>query len=487
MESENCYKFLKKRHIAFLRRCLSILPQSAVSYDTSRMTVLFFALSGLDILGALEEIPKNECEEIIEWIYTLQLTSSDGHKYGGFRGGHCISNIFAATPTKAEGPQGVPAGPNSKSSPAAECNGHSMNSAKKDNLLDIRLSEGQIPAKILRQFAPAHQDNSPSSNNSPSSTPLRHDQSKGRCFSPSNNCGASRNASHLDRDLDSAHIAMTYSALASLVVLGDDLRRVDKQAVLRHVASLQCPDGSFFSNCGGSENDLRFVYCAAVVCYLLGDMQAINASAAIRYVKDCLVSRPHVPWFNDTCKDARRARLRAARAFKRRPTTENEIAYKKAKSKCRYIFKRARLNSSCSLSMEELHGLVRWLLMRQENEAGRVATEEINILAGGIQGRPNKPADTCYTFWIGAALKMLGCADMLDKPLLQQFVLSTQDPLTGGLSKHSNGQPDGMHTFLGLSGLAVLGLHDELNKVDPALNITLRAKSHWKSLKMDER
>lgn len=36
--------------------------------------------------------------------------------------------------------------------------------------------------------------------------------------------------------------------------------------------------------------------------------------------------------------------------------------------------------------------LVRWLVWRQSE--------------GGLQGRPNKPPDTCYTFWVGAALKV---------------------------------------------------------------------------------
>ena len=36
------------------------------------MTIAFFALSGLDLLGALHKIEKQK-EGIIEWIYSLQL------------------------------------------------------------------------------------------------------------------------------------------------------------------------------------------------------------------------------------------------------------------------------------------------------------------------------------------------------------------------------------------------------------------------------
>ena len=44
-------------------------------------------------------------------------------------------------------------------------------------------------------------------------------------------------------EYECAHIAMTYTALASLVILGDDLRRVNKPAVIEGLKALQLPDG----------------------------------------------------------------------------------------------------------------------------------------------------------------------------------------------------------------------------------------------------
>ena len=73
---------------------------------------------------------------------------------------------------------------------------------------------------------------------------------------------------------------------------------------------------------------------------------------------------------------------------------------------------------------------------------------------------------------------------MLDKSLLRDFVLSTQDPVTGGLSKHSTGRPDGLHTFLALSGLSLLEVEEELSPVVPALNITERAYRHLQALRL---
>jgi geranylgeranyl transferase type-1 subunit beta len=43
-------------------------------------------------------------------------------------------------------------------------------------------------------------------------------------------------------------------------------------------------------------------------------------------------------------------------------------------------------------SEKELNRIKRWCIMRQQN---------------GYHGRPNKPVDTCYSFWVGATLKVI--------------------------------------------------------------------------------
>ena len=139
---------LHKRHAKFFQRSLAVLPCSLSSYDTQRVTIAFFALSGLDLLGCLELVSE-QSPHIIEWLYSCLVISREAERehWSGFRG----------------------------------------------------------------------------------STTLK--------LSPS-----SPGPSH---DHDHGHIAMTYTALASLVILGDDLARVDRQAVLAGVKALQLPDGSF--------------------------------------------------------------------------------------------------------------------------------------------------------------------------------------------------------------------------------------------------
>lgn len=115
-----------------------------------------------------------------------------------------------------------------------------------------------------------------------------------------------------------------------------------------------------------------------------------------------------------------------------------------------------------SLSEVQVNGLKRWLLNRQID---------------GFQGRPNKPVDTCYSFWIGATLKMLGCYNLVNYEMNRGYVLSTQNEITGGLAKWTSNVPDPLHTYLGLAGLSLMK-ENKLIDVAPSLNITKRALMH---------
>jgi geranylgeranyl transferase type-1 subunit beta len=72
---------------------------------------------------------------------------------------------------------------------------------------------------------------------------------------------------------DPANINATYFALASLLILGDDLKRVKRKATLRWVCEMQRDDGSFGETIvdGKREGgrDPRLGYCATGVRYVL--------------------------------------------------------------------------------------------------------------------------------------------------------------------------------------------------------------------------
>jgi geranylgeranyl transferase type-1 subunit beta len=234
---------------------------------------------------------------------------------------------------------------------------------------------------------------------------------------------------------------MTYTALASLLILGDDLSRVHHSAIIEGLKSLQLPDGSFQPMAYGCESDVRFIYCACCISYMLNDWSGIDQDKAVEYIR-----------------------------------MSQGYDYGIAQGPCMESHGGSTFCGIASLSLmghldgafsdKKLEGLKKWCLFRQQT---------------GFNGRPNKPVDTCYSFWVGAALKLLGCYDLIDKESNRSYVLETQCPITGGLGKYIDSHPDALHSYLGLSGLAVLGDLSVL-AVDPALNISQRAVEHLRSL-----
>lgn len=49
---------------------------------------------------------------------------------------------------------------------------------------------------------------------------------------------------------------------------------------------------SFYALPEGSENDIRFIYCAASICYMLDDWSGMDTQKAIEYIRGSLVG-----WF----------------------------------------------------------------------------------------------------------------------------------------------------------------------------------------------
>ncbi|KAL9042726.1 MAG: hypothetical protein Q9180_000384 [Flavoplaca navasiana] len=75
-------EFNKSTHIRYFLRCLkTFLPTAYTSNDSQRMTLAFFVLCGIDLLGALDtNITADERAAYVDWIYACQ------HPHGGFRG-----------------------------------------------------------------------------------------------------------------------------------------------------------------------------------------------------------------------------------------------------------------------------------------------------------------------------------------------------------------------------------------------------------------
>ena len=84
--------------------------------------------------------------------------------------------------------------------------------------------------------------------------------------------------------------------------------------------------------------------------------------------------------------------------------------------------------------------------------------------SGGLNGRPEKQADVCYSWWILSALSIMGRVEWINTSKLGQFILNCQDDDDGGIADRPNNMPDVYHTFFGLSGLSLIGHLDKIGK-----------------------
>ncbi|CAG8839209.1 38668_t:CDS:2, partial [Gigaspora margarita] len=168
-QTEDVKVFDRDKTIGYFKRCLEFLPKPYESSDTHRMTLAFYSLSGLDLLGVLEtEFTQERINNWIDWIYAQQILPDENNpelneRICGFRG-----SPFS----------GLPYNPN-----------------------------GVISSFIIG-------------------------------VNKYIKCRASR------LPFDASNLAMTYTALASLLILGDDLSRVDKSAIINAMKYLQKDDGS---------------------------------------------------------------------------------------------------------------------------------------------------------------------------------------------------------------------------------------------------
>uniref|UniRef100_A0AAV2JXL3 TROVE domain-containing protein n=1 Tax=Knipowitschia caucasica TaxID=637954 RepID=A0AAV2JXL3_KNICA len=59
---------------------------------------------------------------------------------------------------------------------------------------------------------------------------------------------------------------------------------------------------------------------------------------------------------------------------------------------------------------------------------------ERQLPSGGLNGRPEKLPDVCYSWWVLASLKIIGKIHWIDKDKLRGFILACQDEETGGFA-----------------------------------------------------
>ena len=134
-----------------------------------------------------------------------------------------------------------------------------------------------------------------------------------------------------------------------------------------------------------------------------------------------------------------------------------------------------RLQSALSKCDQER--LKRWLVLKQ---------------SCGFQGRPNKDPDTCYSFWIGATLKLLGGEHLINREKNLDFIDHCTNWRTGGITKHPGGTVDALHTYLALSALSLDIMDARINITSLSLSTFEKKRTiswhvkpvNWKSIRM---
>lgn len=227
---------------------------------------------------------------------------------------------------------------------------------------------------------------------------------------------------------DHIHITMTMTGLLSLLILGDDLGNVERRKIAASLAYLQLPNGAFLASRLSTENDLRFVYCACVVAFILNDWSGIKKDLCTKFILQCRTYEY---------------------AFGQIPGAEAHGG-----STFCAIAALALLDQLKTLDHQE--ELIHWCLQRQ--------TE-------GFNGRPNKPDDSCYSWWIVATLKLLEKDFLINYQTNETFLHATESKITGGFSKWPDSSADPLHSYLSLAGLALMN-HRTLKSIHPALIVS---------------
>ena len=227
------------------------------------------------------------------------------------------------------------------------------------------------------------------------------------------------------------HLLYTLSAVQLLVQL-DRVDLIDKPSLCSFIKSLQQEDGSFMGDQWG-EVDTRFSFCAIACLTLIDQLNAVDIDLATDFVLKC---------------------LNFDGGFGCIPGAESHAGQIYCCLGFLSLVKRLDALDESTRNM-----LAWWLCERQLEKSG------------GLNGRPEKLPDVCYSWWVLASLKILGKERWINSEKLSQFILAAQDEETGGIADRPGNIPDPFHTLFGVTGLSILKKFDEqkIRPVNPVL------------------
>ncbi|KAK5107462.1 hypothetical protein LTR62_001260 [Meristemomyces frigidus] len=227
-----------------------------------------------------------------------------------------------------------------------------------------------------------------------------------------------------------AHILYTgYSVQILTMVNGfaelEEKMPNSKCKVASFAASLQQADGRFAGDEWG-ETDTRFLFSAFYTLSLLGYMPhqrpeetpLIDVKAATAHIKACQN-------FDGAFGVAPGAESHSGQVF----------------TCCGALAIAGELDSHLGEAGKDRLGA--WLSERQ-------------LPSGGLNGRPEKLVDVCYSWWVVSSLAMIDRLHWIDKQKLTAFILQCQDPEEGGIADRPGDMVDVFHTVFGIAGLSLV-------------------------------
>ena len=190
-------KLNRSSHIKFFQSCLTLLPAPYAEIDTSRLTAIYFSIVGLDLLNALDTIDK---QQVIDYIYLLQIhpptrngPASTGCGQFGFIGGTFINHTSCSSCNSAAGKYHIP---------------KNITGYKGQSSVGLSAGIGSTSALICAKVDDTERT------------------TKRARVDDLETCSCPFSSYH------QGHLAMTYTALVSLITLGDDLSRVNREHIL---------------------------------------------------------------------------------------------------------------------------------------------------------------------------------------------------------------------------------------------------------------
>jgi protein farnesyltransferase subunit beta len=220
---------------------------------------------------------------------------------------------------------------------------------------------------------------------------------------------------------ESLHLVYSYSGLCGICLLGMDegYELIDRQAIYRQLLACKLPNGAFMSSVG-MEHDLRSTFCGVLHAYVLNMMMPELIANVREFVLSCqsydggLSPRPHL--------EAHGGYLHCGVGIMKMLGCLDEL---------------------------NLSELMRWIAVRQSK------------FSGGFRGRPNKLVDSCYSWWVGSAARMiadhLGIPPFWNEDAIGDFLLLVARTNSGGFTARPPLPLDPFHTLYAMAGLAVVG------------------------------